>query len=42
VGEISANERAALLSAVQKSHEKGKPFRFWATPDTEASWRLFM
>lgn len=41
-GQISANERAALLSAVQQAHEKGKPFRFWATPDTEASWKLFM
>lgn len=41
-GEITPNERAALLSAVQQAHEKGKPFRFWATPDTEASWRLFM
>ena len=42
MGEIAANERAALLSAVQKAHEKGKPFRFWATPDTESSWKLFM
>lgn len=41
-GEIAPNERAALLSAIQQAHEKGKPFRFWATPDTEASWRLFM
>ena len=41
-GEIAPNERTALLSAVQQAHEKGKPFRFWATPDTEASWRLFM
>ena len=42
VGEIAANERIALLSAIQKAHQKGKPFRFWATPDTEASWKLFM
>jgi alkaline phosphatase len=41
-GDIAANERSALLSAVQKAHEKGKPFRFWATPDTESSWKLFM
>lgn len=41
-GEISANERAALLSVINKAHEMGKPFRFWATPDTEASWKLFM
>jgi alkaline phosphatase len=41
-GEIAANQRAALLSVINKAHEMGKPFRFWATPDTEASWKLFM
>ena len=42
IGEIAANQRAALLSVIKKAHEMGKPFRFWATPDTEASWKLFM
>jgi alkaline phosphatase len=41
-GEIAANQRAALISVIEKSHAMGKPFRFWATPDTEASWKLFM
>ena len=42
IGEIAANQRTALLSVIKKAHEMGKPFRFWATPDTEASWKLFM
>jgi alkaline phosphatase len=41
-GEIADNQRAALLSVINKAHEMGKPFRFWATPDTEASWKIFM
>jgi len=41
-GEIADNQRAALVSVINKAHEMGKPFRFWATPDTEASWKLFM
>ena len=41
-GEIAANQRAALVSVIEKSHAMGKPFRFWATPDTETSWKLFM
>jgi alkaline phosphatase len=28
-------------SVVRIAHQYGKPFRFWATPDTQAAWELF-
>jgi alkaline phosphatase len=31
-----------MIEAVASSHELKKPFRFWATPDTEAAWKLLM
>jgi alkaline phosphatase len=41
-GVIPEKEKLALKAAIDKAHGMGKPFRFWATPDTEASWKLFM
>jgi len=41
-GDILEKEKLALKTVVDKAHAMGKPFRFWATPDTEASWKLFM
>ncbi len=40
VGEISAADEIILKSVVNEAHEKGKPFRFWGTPDRENSWKL--
>ncbi|HYH56329.1 MAG TPA: phosphatidylinositol-specific phospholipase C/glycerophosphodiester phosphodiesterase family protein [Anseongella sp.] len=39
-GPIPGNERQSLLKVVKSAHEKGKPFRFWAVPDTPAAWKL--
>lgn len=41
-GDISANERTILQKVVDSVHESGKTIRFWAAPDTEASWKLQM
>lgn len=41
-GAITEQEKLALKTVIDKVHAMGKPFRFWATPDTEASWALFM
>ena len=29
-----------IRTVVNKAHEWNKPFRFWASPDTEAAWKL--
>ncbi len=41
-GDITEKEKQALKTVIDKAHNMGKPFRFWATPDTPASWKLFM
>lgn len=41
-GTIAEKEKLALKAVIEKAHVMGKPFRFWATPDTEASWALCM
>jgi hypothetical protein len=38
-GPISLDERAKILSAVQKAHTHGRRLRFWATPDKPAVWQ---
>jgi hypothetical protein len=38
-GPISLDERAKILSAVQKAHAHGRRLRFWATPDKPAIWQ---
>lgn len=39
-GPIPASERKRLAKVVREAHKKGKPFRFWAVPDTPAAWKL--
>ncbi|MEY4571242.1 MAG: hypothetical protein RLZ10_435 [Bacteroidota bacterium] len=41
-GSISEKDKSTLKAVIQKSHDLKKPFRFWATPDNENSWNLFM
>lgn len=41
-GTIPVAERDALKAVMEKAHALGKPFRFWASPDTEDCWKLFM
>ncbi|MEE1964410.1 alkaline phosphatase [Allomuricauda taeanensis] len=37
-GRMVASEQEAVQSAIQKAKTSGKPFRFWATPDTKTAW----
>ena len=39
-GEFPADQRAKLQSLVQQTHAENRKLRFWATPDTEAAWRI--
>ncbi|WP_318345815.1 alkaline phosphatase [Flagellimonas baculiformis] len=37
-GRMVASEQEAVQAAIQKAKAAGKPFRFWATPDTKTAW----
>ena len=39
-GEFPADQRSKLQSIVQQTHAENRKLRFWATPDTEAAWRI--
>ena len=42
-GRMTADDFKAVFQAIQKAKSSGKPFRFWATPDTKTAWaRLAM
>jgi len=38
---LSGLEYRKIRNAIDMSHRYGKPFRYWATPDTELAWELF-
>jgi alkaline phosphatase len=40
--DISRKDRKAIRHIIDSVHSAGKPIRFWAAPDTEASWKLQM
>ena len=37
-GRMVEAERRAVEAAIQKAKASGKPFRFWASPDTKTAW----
>jgi alkaline phosphatase len=39
---INRKEKKQLRHTIDSVHSAGKPIRFWAAPDTEASWKLQM
>lgn len=39
---LSDRDRVMLLALVHAAHEKGKKFRFWATPDFPEAWRVLL
>lgn len=41
-GEMSANERRKLRLIVQQAHQQGRAVRFWATPETPATWNALV
>jgi len=41
-GEMNADDEKKIRHKIDSVHSVGKPIRFWAAPDTEASWKLQM
>ena len=39
-GDIDRKDKKRLRHTIDSVHSAGKPIRFWAAPDTEASWKL--
>ena len=38
---MTAKDYKKVDSVLRIAHQYGKPFRFWATPDTEVAWEAF-
>ena len=38
IGKLPDADQAKLILMVEAAHKKGKPMRFWATPDFEEAW----
>jgi alkaline phosphatase len=38
-GRLTAEDLAKVKEAVEMAHSYGKPFRFWATPDSKTAWK---
>ena len=41
LSDLSTEDQERIKEAIQRAHFYGKPFRFWATPDTEKAWKTF-
>lgn len=39
LGRLTADDLDKVKTTIDKAHSYGKPFRFWATPDTKTAWR---
>ncbi len=40
-GGMAMKDHKKVDSVIRIAHQYGKPFRFWATPDTKVSWEVF-
>lgn len=38
-GRMVANELDVIKKLISRTHELGKPIRFWATPDSKSAWK---
>jgi alkaline phosphatase len=41
-GKLSASQKQKIKAFMDEGHAKGKPVRFWASPDFEKAWRELM
>jgi alkaline phosphatase len=41
-GNLPETDQGKIRSLIEASHNKGKPMRFWATPDFEEAWMEMM
>src|SRR5690606_17624038 len=42
LGRLTAQDAAKVKATIEKAHRYGKPFRFWASPDTKTAWRALV
>jgi alkaline phosphatase len=40
-GRLTTEDLEKVSTIIKKGHDLGKPFRFWATPDSKTSWKAF-
>jgi YVTN family beta-propeller protein len=40
--ETKMPDTARIKASIALAHERGKPFRFWANPDSEAGWKFLV
>lgn len=40
-GRLTADDLKKVSATIEKAHASGKPFRFWATPDSKTAWKAF-
>ncbi|WP_209401383.1 alkaline phosphatase [Pseudozobellia sp. WGM2] len=38
-GRLTAGDLEKVTTVIEKAHRLGKPFRFWATPDSKTAWK---
>jgi len=41
-GRLTLQHREKVKATIDKAHSYGKPFRFWATPDSKTAWKAFV
>lgn len=41
-GAMTSEDRKRITAVIEKAHAFNKPFRFWATPDSELAWKAFV
>lgn len=41
MGRLTAEDFDKVSTTIEKAHGLGKPFRFWATPDSKTAWKAF-
>ncbi len=41
MGRLTAEDLEKVSATIEKAHAVGKPFRFWATPDSKTAWKAF-
>ncbi len=41
-GRLTAEDLEKVTTTIKKAKSLGKPFRFWATPDSKSAWKAFM
>ncbi|MFH6603186.1 phosphatidylinositol-specific phospholipase C/glycerophosphodiester phosphodiesterase family protein [Maribacter algicola] len=41
-GRPTSEDEKKIVSAIEKAHALGKPFRFWATPDSKTAWKTLV